>query len=93
MMWVYFTDTGLFNVRDLQNVPKDFLRTDIRMTLDYLDDFVFFARVIESFDTEDFSLRDIVQLIDEKPEIKEINFYLEEEWKNNQLTKTTLELK
>jgi len=93
MMWVYFTDTGLFNVRDLQNIPKDFLRTDIRMTLDYLDDFVFFARVIESFDTEDFSLRDIVQLIDEKPEIKEINFYLEEEWKNNQLTKTILELK
>tara|TARA_R110002110_G_scaffold33241_4_gene114102 strand:- start:1117 stop:1863 length:747 start_codon:yes stop_codon:yes gene_type:complete len=93
MMWVYFTDTGLFNVEDLQNVPKDFLRADIRMTLDYRDDFVFFEKVIKSFDRNDFSLRDIVQLIDEKPEIKEINLYLEEEWKNNQIAKTTLELK
>ena len=93
MMWVYFTDTGLFNVEDLQNIPKDFLRADIRMTLDYRDDFVFFEKVIKSFDRNDFSLRDIVQLIDEKPEIKEINLYLEEEWKNNQIAKTTLELK
>ena len=93
MMWVYFTDTGLFNVENLQNIPSEFMRTDIRMTLDYIDDLVFFARIIESFETDDFSLRDIVSLIDENPRIKDINFYLEEEWKNNQLAKTTLKLK
>jgi len=38
-------------------------------------------------------LRDIIDLIDNKPELKEVNFYLEEEWKNNQIAKTTLELK
>jgi len=93
MMWVYFTGTGLFNIEDLANVPKEFQRNDIRMTLDYEDDFSFFKQVFESFETEDFSLRDIIDLIDNKPELKEVNFYLEEEWKNNQIAKTTLELK
>ena len=93
MMWVYFTDTGLFKVRELENVPDEFYRGDIRMTLDYQDDYFFFKEVINSFDTEDFSLRDIISLIDEKPEIKEINLYLEDEWKKNQLEKTNLSLK
>jgi len=93
MMWVYFTDTGLFKVRELENVPDEFYRGDIRMTLDYQDDYFFFKEVINSFDTEDFSLRDIISLIDEKPEIKEINLYLEDERKKNQLEKTNLSLK
>ena len=93
MMWVYFTDTGLFKVRELENVPDEFYRGDIRMTLDYQDDYFFFKEVINSFDTEDFALRDIISLIDEKPEIKEINLYLEDEWKKNQLEKTNLSLK
>ena len=93
MMWVYFTDTGLFNVEDLKNIPESFLRTDIRMTLDYKDDFVFFETVINNFKTDNFSLFDIVSLIDQKPEIKKINFYLEEEWKQNQIANTNLELK
>ena len=32
MMWVYFTDTGLFNVQELENVPEVYKRDDIRMT-------------------------------------------------------------
>lgn len=93
MMWVYFEDTGLFKVQELENVPREFYRSDIRMTLDYQDDYFFFKEVIGSFDTEDFCLRDIIGLIDRKPEIKEINLYLEEEWKKNQLEKTNLVLK
>jgi spore coat polysaccharide biosynthesis protein SpsF len=93
MMWVYFTDTDLFDVQNLKNIPDEFCRSDIRMTLDYQDDFFFFKNIFNSFDTEDFSLRDIVNLIDSKPELKEINFYLEEEWKNNQVAKTNLKLK
>jgi len=93
MMWVYFEDTGLFKVRELENVPDEFYRSDIRMTLDYQDDLLFFKEVISSFDTIEFSLRDIISLIDKKPEIKEINLYLEDEWKSNQLKKTNLALK
>ena len=47
MMWVYFTDTGLFEVRQLHPVDKKFMRTDIRMTLDYEEDLTFFTRVFE----------------------------------------------
>ena len=38
MMWVYFTETGLFRVEDLQDVDHVYCRDDIRMTLDYDDD-------------------------------------------------------
>ena len=62
------------------------------MTLDYADDLSFFKKVFESFDTGYFSLRDIVKLIDQYPEIKEINFYLQEEWKKNQDSKISLSL-
>ena len=93
MMWVYFTDTGMFDVEQLENVPEQFIRNDIRMTLDYEDDLLFFTKVFDSFNTENFSLRDIVSLIDTKPHIKKINFHLEEQWRQNQILKTSLKLK
>jgi len=48
MMWVYFTDTDLFNVQTLENVPEIYKRDDIRVTLDYEDDFKFFSTVIKN---------------------------------------------
>ena len=44
MMWVYFTETGIFKIEELQNVPDSFYRDDIRMTLDYKEDLDFFVR-------------------------------------------------
>ena len=93
MMWPYFTDTGLFKVENLQNTPLQFQRNDIRMTLDYEDDFLFFKKIIEHFSQKEFDLFDIVYYIDTNPEIKKINFYLEEKWKSNQVAKTKLILK
>ena len=96
MMWPYFTDTGLFKVESLQEIPKEFKRKDIRMTLDYEDDFIFFKKIIEFFEKENkkyFSLHDIITHIDKNPKIKEINFHLEERWKENQIKKTNLILK
>ena len=42
MMWVYFQNTGLFNCQKLEGVPDYYKRPEIRMTLDYLEDFRFF---------------------------------------------------
>ena len=53
MMWVYFTDTGLFDVRNLENVPKQFYRNDIRMTLDYEEDMTFFVEVAKRWSKRD----------------------------------------
>lgn len=93
MMWVYFTDTGLFNVENLQNIPKNYKRKDIRMTLDYKDDFNFFKNVIEYFNKKVFGLDDILSYIDSNPEVSKLNFYLEQNWSENQNKNIKLILK
>lgn len=93
MMWVYFTETNRFKTEILQNVPKVFKRDDIRMTLDYEDDFKFFKHIIEHFKNiskNKFSLGDIVEYLDQRPEIIKINQHLHNEWKQNQINKTKL---
>jgi spore coat polysaccharide biosynthesis protein SpsF len=97
MMWVYFTDTGLFMVEDLQNVPEIFKRPEIRMTLDYEDDLRFFKAVVNHFEREkakkDYTLRDIINWLDSKPEVIRINQHLQQEFLANQRAKTRLVLK
>lgn len=95
MMWVYFTDTGLFNVEELQNVPKQYFRNDIRMTLDYQEDLDFFLKLLELSDntTDYISLDKIIQFIDYNPNLKEINFFRQKEFLNNQVARTKLRIK
>ena len=93
MMWVYFTDTGLFNVQDLKNLPAHVKRRDIRMTLDYQEDFDFFKNIIDYFGDIDYSMRDILNYLDANKHVIDINYFLENEWKQNQINKTHLKLK
>lgn len=84
MMWVYFTETNMFKVEKLQNIPLIYKRPEMRMTLDYIEDYLFFKNVIEHFDGQDYSLKDIVQYLDDYPEVIKLNNYLQEGWKKNQ---------
>ena len=93
MMWVYFTETNLFDTRPLKNVPTIFKRNDVRMTLDYDDDYNFFTSVINSINKDEFNTRDVLNFLDQNKKIIDINFYLEEQWKSNQLSKTKLTIK
>lgn len=93
LMWVYFTDTGLFNIENLKNIPQLYKRKDIRMTLDYEDDFKFFENIINYFNGEKFGLDDILSYIDTNPEVSKINFYLEQNWSENQSNNIKLVLK
>ena len=95
MMWVYFTDTGLFKVTKLNFAPDLFNRPGIRMTLDYEDDFKFFEKVIGDFAKEekDLTLRNILKYLDENPDVVKINQYLEEAYIENQKNKIHLDLK
>lgn len=93
MMWVYFTDTGLFNVENLKNIPEVFKRNNIRMTLDYEDDLKFFDTVINGLGKKAFNTRDVLSFLDENPLVVDINYYLEKIWKDNQLAKTNLVIK
>jgi len=70
----YFTDTGIFNVIDL-DVDKQHHRPGLRMTLDYPKDFDFFKKIFDSLykEGEVFSLSSILRLLDDNPEIIKIN--------------------
>ncbi len=95
MMWVYFKQTGLFRIEQLQNIPAIYNRPEIRMTLDYPDDFKFFRSVIEGLGAtkKDFDLADIIEYLDCNPHIIKINQYLQKQFEENQKRKTKLVLK
>jgi spore coat polysaccharide biosynthesis protein SpsF len=70
----YFTDSGLFKVVDL-SVPKELIRPDYRLTLDYSEDFKFFEEIFKHFGTIAYkkSINEIVAYLDEHQEIVNIN--------------------
>jgi len=75
----YFTDTGLFNVVDL-DIPKKYIRKDYRLTLDYPDDFEFFKKIFEHFGENTYKtpISEIIKYLDRNPQIVEINKHCEE---------------
>lgn len=91
MMWVYFTDTGIFNMEELEGINKKFYRDDIRMTLDYKEDLDFFNEILKY--NKDPTLEDIIDIIDSNPGIKEINFFRHKQWKDNQASKINIKVK
>lgn len=95
IMWIYFKDTGLFKCEELKNVSTIYKRPELRMTLDYEDDFAFFKTVIErlSKEKENFNLKDIIEFLDRNPEIAGINRYLQKKFEDNQKSKTRMVLR
>lgn len=95
MMWVYFTKTGVFKVKDLEVDDKIYYNSTVRLTLDYVEDFYFFEKIFEEFNTDknNIPLRDIMELLKKKPEIAQINFFRQQEFLDNQKRKTKLILK
>jgi len=86
MMWVYFKNTGLFDCQKLTGVQAYYKRPEIRMTLDYIEDFEFFKNVIENLSKEkkDFYLKDIINYLDRHPEVIKINQGLQNKFRDNQ---------
>ncbi|MFC1927491.1 cytidylyltransferase domain-containing protein [Chloroflexota bacterium] len=75
----YFTDSGLFKVEYLE-VPAELRHPEIRMTLDYPEDYEFFKAIFDRLYRQGnvFSLRDIVSLLKENPELMDINRSMQE---------------
>lgn len=78
----YFTDTGLFNIVNLE-IPREYIRRDYRLTLDYPDDYKFFKKIFEHFgeNTYKTSMSEIIKYLDENPQIVEINKHCKEMYK------------
>ena len=80
---LYFTETGIFQTRKIKDIPTKYIKRNIRMTLDYPEDFEFFKRVIEGVSLEPLTFDNILKFIYNYPETSCINFFLEEDWKIN----------
>ena len=95
MMWTYFKDTNLFKCEKLKNIDVFYKRPEIRMTLDYPEDFKFFTTVINHFSRNKkyFNLRAIISYLDKHPEVIRINQHLQEIFLANQRKKTKLIIK
>lgn len=91
----YFTDTGLFNVLDLDVEDKHHRRPGLRMTLDYPEDFDFFKKIFDSLYEKGkvFSLTDILTLLDNNPDIVKINEHCGEKFKKRFLSQSEPKLK
>lgn len=88
----YFTDTGLFNVSDIDVPPEH--RRDYRLTLDYHDDFELFKKIFDHFgkDTYKTSISDIIRYLDENPRVVEINKHCEEMYRKRFESQDKLEI-
>jgi len=95
MMSVYFTDTGLFKCENLSNINSSFYRDDIRLTLDYPEDDIFFKKLTNKLKSknEKITTKQIIDTVNQNPDILKINNHRIIEWKTNQLKKTKLILK
>ena len=78
----YLMDTKL-KVSHLVNVPDILKKKNIRMTLDYPEDFDFFKTVIENIN-DNFTLNDVMSYIDNNKSVIDINYFRENDWKVNQ---------
>ena len=80
---VSFLENKDFKIHRLKNNYPIFEKTDVRMTLDYEEDFNFFKTIIDNID-DNYVFEDILDYIDNNKIVKEINYFREKDWKNNQ---------
>ena len=71
----YFTKTGLFKVEHLKVEDKDLKHPEIRMTIDYPQDYEFMKEIFDRlyFSSGIFTLKEVITLLKKNPEIMEIN--------------------
>ncbi|MFC2019184.1 cytidylyltransferase domain-containing protein [Chloroflexota bacterium] len=78
----YFTDSGRFKVKKIEVDDESLRAPEIRMTLDYVDDYKFFVEVFERLyvSGEVFGLKEIIALLRSDPSIIDMNRHLQEEY-------------
>jgi spore coat polysaccharide biosynthesis protein SpsF len=71
----YFTETGIFKTGELPVTEAFLRRPKLRLTVDTPEDFALATAIIEELYEEDevFSLMKIIELLDSKPELLELN--------------------
>lgn len=78
----FFTQTDMFNVKYLTSDNLELLDLDIRLTLDYREDLALFKEILMNLEWP-FNLKDIVRLLNDRKDIKDLNKSVKDDyWKN-----------
>jgi spore coat polysaccharide biosynthesis protein SpsF (cytidylyltransferase family) len=91
----YFTQTGLFKVEFLKVEDETLRHPEIRMTLDYQEDYEFFKAIFDELYKPGyvFTLKEIMTLLKNKPHIIDINKSVQERYAERIRKQTKLKLK
>ena len=87
----FFTETNMFNIKSMTVNKKELLDQTIRLTLDYSEDLMLFQQILNNLKWP-FDLIDIIKLLNNRQDIKNLNNSVKEVyWKNfeNNSTKVT----
>ncbi len=57
---------------------KEIQRSDLRLTVDTQPDFDLMTEIFKNFDNIDFTLRNVINLLDRKPELKKLNSHIKQ---------------
>lgn len=80
----YFTESKGFNIQILKVDNEELRRPEIRITLDYPEDFVLVKEIFDRlYKGGVFPLKEIVKLLKENPELQEINKNCQELYETN----------
>ena len=75
-------DINIEKILIVESMRKKYIKKRMRLTLDYEEDFLFFKKIIEEL--EELTFDNILQYIENNPEVVDINWTREEDWKINQ---------
>lgn len=83
MTWYFTNNTDYFKINVVE-FPNELVR-DYRLTLDYHEDIILFNKIHEELaHLPNYNLRDIFNLLDEKPELPKINGHIKLKYKADQ---------
>ena len=89
----FFTETGLFKVKFLTSDDPVLRDMNIRLTLDYPEDFKLFEQILINL-KEPFNLKDIVNFLHRRKDIQDLNKEVKEiYWKNFEKKSTKIKMK
>ena len=79
----YFMEPGIFDVRNLKVEDEDLRHPEIRLTIDYPEDFELVKEIFDRLYQEGkiFRLKEVMQLLKKHPELMEINKKCQELYK------------
>jgi len=89
----FFTETGIFRVKQMTSDKQELLDSDIRLTLDYQEDFKLFEQILKNL-KPGFELKDIIHFLNTRKDIRDLNKHVKNTyWKNFEEKSTKVKLK